>query len=114
MPRGNPDLAIAMGLRIAKRRKELGLTQEKAADKAGIAYQQYNKAEKGRTCLSSDTLQRISVALDISADYLLSGNVREHKYADTIALLDRMSNRQCRIAVKILQDLLEFSQENDI
>jgi hypothetical protein len=31
MPRGNPELAVAMGKRMAARRKELGLTQETVA-----------------------------------------------------------------------------------
>lgn len=113
MPRGNPDLAIAMGKRIAQQRKALGLTQEQAAEKAGIAYQQYNKVEKGKTCPNSDTPHRISTALDISTDYLLTGVEREHKYADAIALLDKMTNYQCRIATEVLHSMLEFGNENN-
>ena len=45
MPRSNPELAAAMGMRMSARRRELGLTQEMVADLAGIAHQQYNKAE---------------------------------------------------------------------
>jgi len=46
MPRSNPELAAKMGKRMVIRRKELGLTQEQVAELAGIAHQQYNKAEK--------------------------------------------------------------------
>ena len=38
MARSNLELAIAMGKRMATRRKECGLTQEKVADLAGITH----------------------------------------------------------------------------
>lgn len=110
MPRGNQNLAIAMGVRITERRKELGFTQEYAAEKAGITYQQYNKAERGKACVSSDTLHRISAALDISADYLLNGTEWTHKYADVDALLDKMTSRQRFFASKMLRDWFDFCQ----
>lgn len=113
MPRGNPTLAIAMGARIAARRRELGLTQEQAAERAGITYQQYNKAERGKTCVSSDTLSRLSTALDISADYLLNGKTWEQRYGDVSGILDEMTANQRHFASKILQDLLEFSRCDD-
>lgn len=86
MPRSNPELAAKMGKRMVIRRKELGLTQEQVAELAGIAHQQYNKAEKGKTCLGSDTLNRISAALNISADYLLTG-ILSAKQARSFALI---------------------------
>ena len=49
MPRSNPELAVEMGMRMSARRRELGLTQEMVADLAGIAHQQYNKAENGKS-----------------------------------------------------------------
>ena len=110
MPKGNPSLAFDMGIRIAERRKELGLTQEQTAEKAGITYQQYNKAERGKTCVSSDTHNRISSALDISADYQLTGKTWEHRYSDVSKILNEMTANQRCFATNILRDLLEFSR----
>lgn len=110
MPRGNPDLAIAMGMRIAEQRKKLKLTQEQVAEKAGITYQQYNKAEKGKACVSSDTLLRISAALETSTDYLLSGKEWDHRYSDVNAILDEMTSHQRYYASEVLRNMLEFSK----
>ena len=80
MARTNLDLAVAMGKRMAEQRKKCGLTQEAVAYLSGITHQQYNKAEKGKTCLNSDTLLKVSRALQTSTDYLLTGTILAEKY----------------------------------
>lgn len=102
MARSNLELAVAMGKRMAQRRKECGLTQEQVADLAGITHQQYNKAENGKTCLSSDTLLKVSTALQTSADYLLRGQKTSKEYIDTINLLDRLNENQLELANKLI------------
>lgn len=111
MARSNLELAAAMGKRMAERRKERGLTQETVADLAGITHQQYNKAENGKTCLSSDTLLRVSTALQTSADYLLSGRKTSEEYITTIDLLDKMTDGQRALANKMIQCIVEYSNE---
>lgn len=111
MARSNLELATAMGRRMAQRRKECGLTQEKVADLAGITHQQYNKAENGKTCLSSDTLFRISTALQTSADYLLSGRETSEKYIATIDLLDKMTDDQRELANKLIMCIADHTRE---
>lgn len=107
MPRGNPELAKAMGIRMTVRRKELGLTQEEVADHAGIAHQQYNKAENGKTCLSSDSLRRISAALQISTDYLLFGSDSIMRHQNTLILLEQMDDSQLSLAQRLLKCLID-------
>lgn len=109
MARSNLELATAMGRRMAQRRKECGLTQEKVADLAGITHQQYNKAENGKTCLSSDTLLRITTALQTSADYLLSGRKTSDRYITTIDLLDKMTEDQRELANKLIMCIADHS-----
>lgn len=111
MARSNLELAAAMGKRMAERRKACGLTQETVADMAGITHQQYNKAENGKTCLGSDTLLRVSTALQTSADYLLSGRESSEKYITTIGLLDKMTDGQIALANKVIQCIAEYSDE---
>lgn len=111
MSRGNPELAVAMGKRMTARRKELGLTQEQTAELAGMAYQQYNKAENGKCCLSSHSLQRVSAALQISADFLLFGETRDSQHDEIFNLLDRMTDGQLKLANEVLRCMVEFGEE---
>ena len=111
MAKSNVELAIAMGKRMAERRKECGLTQEMVADLAGITHQQYNKAENGKACLGSDSLLRVSAALQTTADYLLSGRKSSEKYITTIDLLDRMTDGQIALANKVIRCIVEHSDE---
>lgn len=111
MPKSNPELAAEMGRRMLMRRKELELTQEQVAEIAGMAHQQYNKSENGRTLINSDSLLRISTALKTSSDYLLTGKDDFLRYYDTIKIIERMSNRQLQIANQVLRYLFEFDEE---
>lgn len=111
MAHNNLELASAMGKRMAECRKKSGLTQEAVAERAGITHQQYNKAENGKTCLRSDTLLQISIALQTSADYLLSGRKASEKYITTIDLLDRMSDNQLKLANSLIQCIAEHNNE---
>ena len=111
MARSNLEFASAMGTRMAKCRKDCGLTQEAVAEQAGITHQQYNKAENGKACLRSDTLLRVSNALQTSADYLLIGRKPSEKYITTIDLLDRMTDDQLKLANKMIQCIAEYDNK---
>ena len=66
-----------MGHRMYTQRKHLGLTQEQVSELADISPQLLSNAENGIQVIGSDKLYRISLALEVSADYLLSGNYSE-------------------------------------
>lgn len=66
-----------IGSRIAKCRKEQGLTQEELSEKCDLNPQYISYAETGRRAMRIDNLKRISEALNVSADYLLTGNVAD-------------------------------------
>ena len=61
-----------LGKRIQLRRKELGLSQEAAAEKCGISPSFYSNIERGIKIMSLETFVSICKAFSISADYLLS------------------------------------------
>lgn len=75
-----------MGHRISTQRKRLGYTQEQAAELADISPQLLSNAENGIRAISSDKLYRISRALNVSADYLLSGKSTDK---DRLLLLEK-------------------------
>ncbi|MCI8497400.1 MAG: helix-turn-helix transcriptional regulator [Clostridiales bacterium] len=68
------ELFRAMGKRIISQRRELGLTQEKLAEMAELSPQSISTTELGKKALRADNLYKISQALGVSTDYLLTGS----------------------------------------
>ena len=95
---------------MAARRKELNLTQETVAELAGIAHQQYNKAENGKACFGADTLLRVSQALQTSADYLLIGK-QSTRCSNIEHLLDRLTEPQIELAAEMIKCITNFEVE---
>ena len=70
-------LVQEMGKRISARRKELRLTQEELAEKAGLTSQTISTAETGSKALRPENIARLCEALDTSADFLLFGKISD-------------------------------------
>ena len=68
-------LHAEMGGRIAERRKELYLSQEELAENAGVSPQLLSTAERGIKAIRPENLLKISRALGVSTDYLLTGEI---------------------------------------
>jgi transcriptional regulator with XRE-family HTH domain len=64
-----------MGMRIAARRKELGLTQEELANVVNVSIQTISTAECGKKALRPENIAKISIALNCTTDYLLLGKI---------------------------------------
>ncbi|MCI9458134.1 MAG: helix-turn-helix transcriptional regulator [Oscillospiraceae bacterium] len=64
-----------MGKRISERRKKMGLTQEALAEKGDMTTQFVSYAEAGKRAMRPENLLKISSALGVSADYLLTGEI---------------------------------------
>ena len=62
---------VRLGKLVRTRRKELKLTQEKIAGKMNISVAFYGHIERGTRVLSVETLYRLCVVLDVSADWLM-------------------------------------------
>lgn len=72
-----------MGRRIHNQRKLLGLTQEQLAEEMDVTSQTISYAEQGRKALRPENIIKICDALNMSADFLLTGkSYTEHE--DTI------------------------------
>lgn len=63
-----------IGNRIAKCRKERGLTQEALADSMGVSAQAVSKWENDASCPDISLLPQLSKTLGITTDELLTGN----------------------------------------
>lgn len=71
------QLLIEIGERLVGRRKFLNLTQEQASEKADVFQQSISDAENGKTGVMPDTLLKICQAYEVSADYILTGEVND-------------------------------------
>ena len=76
--------AISMARNLKRRRKERKMSRFDVSARAGISPSFYSELEMGRKAASSDTLRRITKALDMSLDELQS----DHYDAALEALLD--------------------------
>lgn len=76
-----------IGQRITERRKQLGLTQEALAEKGEMTTQFVSYAESGKRAMRPENLLKISSALGVSADYLLTGEVIDK---DLLLLSDKL------------------------
>lgn len=71
-----PDLLhVEMGKRIMQLRKMLNLSQEELSERADVSPQLMSTAERGTKAIRPENLLKISRALGVSADYLLTGEI---------------------------------------
>ena len=66
-------MEMTLGKRIAQLRRQRGIKQEELASLLGISPQAVSKWENDQTCPDIMTLPRLAKILDITVDYLLSG-----------------------------------------
>ncbi|MDR2532927.1 MAG: helix-turn-helix domain-containing protein [Oscillospiraceae bacterium] len=71
----NKPFYIAIGKRVKQQRVSKGFSREKLAQEGDISDKFLYDIEVGNKGMSADTLFRISIALDVSADWLLRGEV---------------------------------------
>ena len=63
-----------MGERIYAQRRDLKLTQDELAEMIGVSVQMISTLELGKKAIRPENLVKICQALNISADYILTGN----------------------------------------
>ena len=99
------DICLSeIGIRIVERRKQLGYTQEELAERADLTPQFVSYAESGKRAMRPENLLKLAKALNVSADYLLTGDIVEK---DMLILSDKMKNltpSQIRIIENIIDE----------
>lgn len=93
-----------VGQRIMERRKALGLTQEALAEKCDLTTQFISYAESGKRAMRPENLLKIANALDVSTDYLLTGDIIDKDELILSQKLDQLSSEQVRIIESIIDD----------
>ncbi len=102
-----------IGQRIIERRKKLGLTQEALAEKGDMTTQFVSYAEAGKRAMRPENLKKISTALGVSADYLLTGDIVDK---DMLILSDKMRKltpSQLRVVENIIDECLALYNSDE-
>lgn len=95
---------LEIGKRITERRKKLGMTQEMLAEKGDLTPQFVSYAESGKRAMRPENVIKLAKALEVSADYLLTGEIVDK---DLLILSDKMrklSPEMLRIVENIIDE----------
>ena len=108
------DMLREMGMRLFERRKQLRLTQEEIANRSDLAIQVVSNSELGKTAIRPENMIKLCMALEISADYLLTGQVSDK---DVLLLDQRVRNltpRQFRFMEDIIRNFVDLCEEGEV
>lgn len=79
--RDKKEINIQIGEQIRLAREQAKLTQEQAAERIEVSPQYISDLERGIVGISISTLKRACVALGVSSDRILFGEVSENRSA---------------------------------
>lgn len=104
-------LLAEMGNRITRMRKKMNLSQEQLAEKADVSPQLLSTAERGTKGLRPENLLKISKALEVSTDYLLTGEMIDKDYRILSEKLQSASPDSLRTIEEIVERCLTLCKE---
>lgn len=100
---------LDIGKRIARRRKQLKLTQAQVEERADMGYKYLSNVERGVSIPSTEVIMRLALALETTPDEFLVGTmrVRDEEWKNVAEYLRLMSPKQLETAKSFLQWLSE-------
>lgn len=102
---------LQIGKRIKQCRIRQNLTQECLAEKIDVSPHYIYEIERGAKTMSMFTLYKISNVLNISTDYILTGNVKDSPTEpdDQLSLvLEKVPNAQRNSIANIISSILPY------
>ena len=108
----NTELILnEIGQRILERRQKLNLTQDELAEKGDLTTQFVSYAELGKRAMRPENLLKLSSALGVSADYLLTGNIIDKDLLILSEKLKKLSPAQVRTIEAIIDECVRLYGE---
>ena len=95
---------LEIGKRITERRKKLGMTQEMLAEKGDLTPQFVSYAESGKRAMRPENVIKLAKALEVSADYLLTGDIVDKDMLILSEKLRTLSPEMLRIVENIIDE----------
>lgn len=97
----------AMGNRIRTRRLELGLTQEKLAEKADISTSHVGEIERGTSICSLAVLVNLANVLELNLDTLVRGINNKNVNTAFSEILDTLPTDNKQLYIKLCENLAD-------
>lgn len=105
-----------IGGRIRAYRESLGMNRESFSEKVGLSPQFLAEAEKGKKGLSAESIYKICTSNNISADYLLFGEMKRDNLKNPVdnVLQDIPGDYsiQCAKVLQAVSDIIIEAQRN--
>lgn len=98
---------IDMGLRIMELRRQHDWTQNVLAERVGVSGQTISTAELGKKALRPENIVKISIALGVSTDYLLTGRRTSFDYTVIASKLENVSPVKYERIMRMIDLMLE-------
>ena len=98
------DMLKQMGDRIYRRRKSMKFTQEELAEKMCVSTQMISNLELGKKAIRPENLIKLCAILNVSADYILTGNNQNKKSEELFCKISSLSPQE----LTIINDLLDY------
>ncbi len=110
------DVKLCMeevGKRVMERRKQLGLTQEQLAERSEVTTQFVSYAESGKRAMRAENLMKIAAALEVSTDYLLTGDIIDKDKLLLSEKLGRLNPKEVRLIESIIDECIELYHRDE-
>lgn len=99
-------VAESLGDRIARLRRAKGWSQRELGDRIGVTGAQVSKFERNSYVPRADILGKLSAALDVSSDFLLTGRRRDPRLRERLEELESLPDElRCNL-LEFLDSLL--------
>jgi len=82
------------------------MTQEQLAEKSNVTTQFVSYAESGKRGMRPENLMKIAAALEVSTDYLLTGDIIEKDKLLLSKKLDKLTPKEVRIIESIIDECI--------
>lgn len=105
MPRDRNEI----GQRIKERRTSLNITREKLSDLSGYSVDFIAAVERGLSGLSVESFRSISLALNISVDYLIFGE-SDPAFDAVSKKLSIVPENKLKYVLRIINDVISCTQ----
>lgn len=97
-----------IGDRISRQRIKLGLSQQDVYDELDFSQNHYSRIENGRDGISIEKLIQLCDILNISIDYILTGEIPSDKKSDFEIKYNKLSNKQKQFISQQIDSLKKF------
>lgn len=97
----------AMGERIRARRLEVGLTQEKLAEKAEISTSHVGEIERGTSICSLEVIVNLANILDLNLDTLIRGINDKNANTAFSDILESLSKDNKKLYIKLCENIAD-------